>query len=370
MKITSLYFFIFLLLPGTVFSQNSLVEKYKESYSNLRTRNGVDLKGINRVIDIAKDLADYHRLRYKEITLYDRKNNSYPGLQFLEDSFSFVGKEVQDLNRNFGEIKLVLSPYDLKRSGANAFFKPDGTMIGAPLEVAFNKLNESYFHEKMHADTYRKLLINNDDLFIGYYKLVKGERMGHENHEGYFRHASIDEMNTTEFSVKESMKKLYNIYKTTNKETFLKDKTNEELLGEVLFSLKNLIGLAKQSREVLDKAKVKLKNNQMDIKRTTLRLGDNLSRSIFEITLKVSSVERVFQNGRGENREVLDGTLINLKSFTTDKEYLLKRVEKIQTKANFIASKYPQALKLVGTRIFYADLKSTNIPLLYNAIIK
>jgi len=370
MKSLSFIFIFIFIFSLNAFSQVDLIEKYESSFSNLRVRNGVDIKEINSVLSLAKKLADFHRLQYQEITLYDRKGNSYPALRFLAEPYSLVGKEVQTLISSYGDLRLVLSPYDLKRSGANAFFNPDGSTIGAPKEIAYNQLNESYYHEKIHATTYRDLIVNNSDTFIGYYKLIKGERMGLSDHGGYFRHASMDEMKATEFSTVESVKKLYDVYLKTPSKEFYSDRKNEELLSEVQFNLKNLIGLSKQSLEVLTKVKEKIKKNDRDIRRESLSLGDNLQSNIFEIKVLVSSVERVFENGRGQNKDIENGVEVLFRSNSSSNDHLLKRIEAISASSQKVLDKYPSALKLIGTRIVYADLKKTDIKALYNAIVK
>lgn len=334
--------------------------------SVMRSR-GKDKQDVNLALELGKKIAQQNNLNTKYINLKDRQGNSYQALQVLSSPTSEISNEIEDLRKNFGNIKLVFSPYDLGRSGAKAFFDPNGSKLGAPYTIVYGKLSESYFHEKMHADTYLKVLNKEEDTFAGSMKLLKGSRISQYYHDGYIRHASFDENLTTEFSLKENTKELYQIYRSSSQSEFLNDDLNEDILGDIKFSLENAIGLSKQVKDVIAQARTKVQLGQYKITRIKLTIG-NISRTVDQVEILVNSTDRVFNNGRGEQIDVANGTELKFQMINSSKDSILNKFKKIENEANRIITKYPAALKEIGTRIFYADLKSTNITALYNAV--
>jgi hypothetical protein len=327
------------------------------------------LQVTQQILKKAKEVALENGIdvQIENLTTETGELKTYPALRILPSPSSRANIEARSMQEKYGGLKLYLSPYDLKRSGANAFFKPDGSIIGVPAEFLYNLLSESYLHEKMHATTYLKLINAEDDTFAGVFKLIKGERMSERNSEGYTRFSSLDEFLATAFSAKSNCEELYTIYKTTPPSEFLKDEKNEELLSQILFNLQIGQGLTAQTSDLIEQSMKAVENGNYSIETSKISLGTNLNKEVVTFKILVNSTERVFQAGRGSQVNVANGVEIKLHSLSKDVSKLKNRLQKILVKAQDVEVKTKQSKQHIGVRIEFADLKTTNVEKLNQA---
>ncbi|MFZ4715834.1 MAG: hypothetical protein ACOYL6_19080 [Bacteriovoracaceae bacterium] len=361
-----------LLLCSTSWAQTgSLKKQYESQIQGNFSKYDDKLAVTKSILALAMKIAEANGIdtQVENLTTETGELKTYPALRILPTSTSIANNETQYIEKNYGGMKLYLSPYDLKRSGSNAFFKPDGSMIGVPRDFIYNLLSESYQHEKMHATTYLHLIQGSADTYAGVFKLVKGETLSDKNNAGYNRFASVDEFLTTIFSAKETCTTLYGIYKKNSSADFLKDMKNEDLLSEILFSLENGIGLSAQAADLAERANKALTLKNVTVQKQKISLGSKLSKDIFTFKILVESYERKMKpgGGGGYSAPVANGAELSFYALYNDEAKLKLRLQEIAVKGKNLEEQARITHKKVGVRIMYADLLSTNMENLYQA---
>src|SRR5690606_4431331 len=125
---------------------------------------------------------------------------------------------------------------------------------------------------------------------------------------------------------------------------------------------------AKQNIDVARQVKDKIRARDYEIERGETVLGHSLQANSFDVVVMINSIERVFVAGSGRYQAIPAGTKVILKTTEVDEAKLIERLNKIESSSMSIANKYPSVLSLIGTRIFYADLPTTDVARLYQAI--
>jgi hypothetical protein len=369
-----------LILIGLIYTRLTFgqsISQIKNNYQQLiQGRFGQydnRLNKTNEIINLAQSIARHYGIQTKIETLHTSSGElkSYPALRILPQGKTASNQEALKLEKNFGGLKLYLSPYDLKRSGSNAFFDPNGSKIGVPYNFIYNELSESYWHELGHAKTYQKLINNIDDRYAGVLKLLKGQYLSNRNQHGYFRFSALDEFLMTAYSADLNMQKLYAIYRNTTPREF-NSRANEEILANILFNLETAYYLSLQTIDICERSQIALRNGQYKIDTESIKLGDRLIKNVFAYRFTLDSYERVLDPSRRGTTmlsPIEKGSEITFYANSQNNSHLIHRLDHIKSKAQLYAEQTNQLKKMIGVRIMYADIASTDIEALAKALI-
>jgi hypothetical protein len=338
---------------------------YEEAMRGNLPRYGTPAEKTERFIQAAREFADRNGVKY-EIMAGESKDGPFPFMRILPVKGSPPNEEALRIHSAFGGMKLILSPYELKTSKANAFFMPSGRAIGVPVEYLYHPFSSDYLHEVQHATSYYRIILGHDDTFVGSFRLLKGDALSSLNSVGYTRHASVDEILATELSIRTHAKQLawnYRFAKSAEaKKAFYADPENERLLNQLYHELRILPSLARQSREVMTAARERIIAGKYSQTIEKLSLGTSLSAKVEKVELLVPSTQRVFSNSRGVDQPVEDGARIILYGTHQNREQLLRRVDRVIRKSEEL-SRYHQGIirKIYNPTTDHADLRRTNL---------
>lgn len=258
---------------------------FAQDYAEILHFRGRSL-GHNPTAQITKTreiLAAVQKVAQEQGTVTEAKNltdnagNSYPVLVISPVRGNVFNEEAERVSRQFSGLPLVFSPYDLGRSGANAFFDPAGKMLGVSYDfVLGNSKHSSYVHELYHASTYQKVLAGKNPLWAGVMRAVKGHYISSKNTEYYHRFVSLDELPATALSLRLDTSSLLEMKRTQTPQEFNRSRgVADSLLNEVYFSAKVGRYLARQVQDVLTRAlnaQGKIQNLALTIGQTTKSL--------------------------------------------------------------------------------------------------
>jgi hypothetical protein len=241
--------------------------------------------------------------------LKDRAGNSYPVLVILPSSRSALNQEAGQVSSLLNGLPLIFSPYDLGRSGANAFFDPSGEKIGVSYRFILGDFRDSsYLHELSHAQTYARVMKGAHSLWAGVMELLKGENMSDHNRSYYTRFASVDELPATAYSLFLETNQILDYKRTLSAAEFLKG--TEELnqtLREIHHSTKVGQALALQSADLAARAL----ETRPTLETVTLKLGRS-SKEVIATVFLLDSYSRTFVAGRGVTEPQAQGVRYKL----------------------------------------------------------
>lgn len=333
-------FFLLFLFISSAIAQTSQVSKARE------------------LVNAAKKIADEQGTVTQIKTLTDKSGISYPVLVVSAVRGNELNNEAERVSRLFGGLPLIYSPYDLSRSGANAFFDPAGKMLGVPYGfVVGDYNNSSYLHELYHASTYQKVLNGQNPLWAGVMKVLKGDYLSSRNTEYYTRFVSLDELPATALSLRLEALNLLQLRRTQTPQEFNRSRgAADSLLGEVYFSANVGRHLARQVQEVLTRAL----STQSSSGTTQLSLG-RLKKNLPTVTLIMDSYRYPNTGGRSTLLAEPQGSEIKLYSSTALTSSSLKnRLTTLISRARQAEAAFERAQKCVYVMIDYPKLDKTD----------
>lgn len=239
----------------------------------------------------------------------DKKGNTYPALVIEAQGTHELNQEAKRVSNLMGKLPLVFSPYDLGRSGADAFFDPEGSMLGVSYDfVLGNVKSSSYLHELYHANTYLNLMQNKGSIWAGMMKVLSGTYLSNLNTSYYFRFASLDELPSTAYSLKLDTEQILKLKATLSPAQFNASRGEVEyLLGEIYLSVRAGYYLARQVRDLAQRAQDQVaQEEQMSLKLGTLTKKISVSSYLLE------SFSREIIGGRGTYVGIPDGSELKL----------------------------------------------------------
>lgn len=353
-----------LLFSFTLYAQvtDADISQFYHSASGRFGRYDDQNEVVKKINDHAIKIAKSKNIEVKKI-----KFDNIEALKILPSYSSKINQEALRVEREFGGMELIFFVYHLKRGGSNAFFNPDGSVIGVPKEFILGEFSESYFHELAHARTYQRIIKGLDDTYAGLYKALEGFQVSRALSGGYARFASLDEFKTTLYSASLSMKKLFDIYnQTQDKKAFYRNRSNEELLSEILHSLEVGANLSKQVSDIAERVITHLNQSEFELATTKLRLGSELESSVYSFKVLSDSYSA---ETAGRYTIHSKGSLFTFHSLTKDKTQLIKRLSKLSLEGKKLANEALEIKKLIGLRIMYADLATTDVPKLAKQLV-
>lgn len=366
MKKIILLFFVF--LTSHLYAQSVTPEEIDRFRYDMRgsfRANDDKIEATKKLVEAASRIAKNNNIDHTILSLTnERSGEKFLALEILPSFSSLANKEALRLEREFGGLKLIFSPHELKRgmNGTNAFFVPSGERIGVPTDFLFNQITESYLHELGHATTYLKLIKGLDDTYAGVLQVTQGWQMSRLNGAGYARFSSLDELKTTLLSASLSTKELYSIYKTyTDRRAFNNNRELEEKLSGILFSLDNAYNLARQTHDIAKRSIEHLQKNEFKRNLEMIRLGDKLAAKVYAFSILSTSYESQTALRFTEFKE---GAVFKFYALDKNVSTLIKRLEKIVKETEVLIPETNRLRKLIGVRIQYADLASTDMEVL------
>lgn len=310
------------------------------------------------ILQLVKQATDQQGVATEIRSLKDRQGNSYPVMIVLAQNGSELNLEAARVARQMGNLPLIFSPYDLGRSGAAAFFDPDGSKLGVSYDyILGDKLDPSYVHELYHATTYLNVLSGKSTLWAGLMRVTKGSYMSSTNQQYYNRFAALDEIVATALSLKLDGLRLLELKRISTPQEFNKAHgAAYALLGEVYLSAKAGYYLAKQAKDLAERA---LKTTAQATA-TPLKLGQ-VGKSLPTTLTLLDSFSWEVVNGRGTTVAQSLGTEFKLYWPTSPTPAAHQaRLTEIIRRAAQAEMAFNEAGKCIYVLIEYPDLAKTD----------
>lgn len=353
----------FLSFSITAFAQNVDTSIYEYSIKGPFRSFEDPVSQTREILKLAEVIAKQNGIFVqKEILKNPRNNTQYEVLRVLAQGSSVANREAARVEKEFEGLKLILSPYDLKRSGSEAFFNPDGSSIGVPSDFIYNRLSEAYWHEIKHAITFQKIIKGREDQYAGLMTVKNGTYLSQSNLASYFRFSSIDEFRATLFSASFDMHNLYENFKNSKGKDFYNE-SNESLLTKVYNSLNAGKGLCGQIKDVSLRSIESLNKANYTVAKSTLKLGSRGKRDIYHFVIKIDSYERELMPGGGRTylKAIENGAEIHLYSLTSDIDQIVRRLDKLAREGDDFKREVELILRSIPVRIEFPDLARTQI---------
>lgn len=343
-----------------------LSRAFAQDYSSILANKGASLGNTpqaqiaktREILALVKAVTDAQGTVTEAATLQDTQGNSYPVMVIKAVNGNLLNQEALRVFRVMSGLPIVFSPYDLGRSRSNAFFDPTGKMLGVSYEfILGDKDNSSYQHELYHAWNFQKILGGAGSLWTGVMKVNKGENLSSVNRDYYQRFASLDELPATALSLWLDTVRILELKRTQTPQEFNESRGKaDELLGEIYQSVKAGSALAKQSREVMERA---LKT-EAHVNQAPLKLG-NTTRNVGTTIFNISSFAWEIKSGRGTLVEVPKGTEVKLFwTRTPGANELHTRMREIIRRSILAEAAFKQAENCIYVMIEYPKLEQTN----------
>lgn len=352
--------FSLILLLG--FSLSTFAQDYSNIayYSGRRIGNSPaeTISKAKQILADVQKMADAEGITLTTKNLSDKQGNSYPVLVVSTSGNSDLNREAARVSSLMSGLPLVFSPYDLSRSGAQAFFDPDGSKLGVSYEFILGESDDpSYLHELSHANTYYRTVRGASPSWSGVMKLLAGEKMSSFNSNGYTRFASVDEIEATALSLHLASAKVLELRRTLPARDFNQGKERAQAhLVDAYFSAESGYYLALQSKDLAERAM----KAQPTMKKITLKVG-SASRSIDVSEFIIESYERKFTGGRGADVPVANGTSYSLYWGSYPNTALLqKRLTAIIQRSTQAAAAFKAAKDCFGFVLEAPQMESAN----------
>jgi hypothetical protein len=318
------------------------------------------IKQTRKVLNLAQKVASEQGISTKVIQLKTLDGQSYPALQISPQGSSLQNREASRVARTMSQLPLILSPYDLS-FGSSAFFDPNGSKLGVPYAFLTEGItNDSYLHELYHAGTYLKVLGNQEALWGGVMKVLKGEYLSTHNTQYYFRFASLDEITATALSIKLNTQALQELQRNLTPAEFNRSRgAADRRLGKIYYSILAGRYLAKQIIDVTTRSLAIL--NHAKIQPTKLSLGNRTS-VIYESNFLLDSFSRKMVNSRGTFVATPEGMSFTLYSATApNQSHLEKRLLKLRARATTAEKLFSELEKKIYVVIEHPDISRTDV---------
>lgn len=349
--------FLLLLFVSSAFAQDYSSILYYRGRS-LGNTPASQVAKARELIAAVKKIADEQGTITQSKTMTDKAGNTYPVLIISAVRGNELNTEAERVSRLFSGMPLVFSPYDLGRSGANAFFDSTGKMLGVPYDFILGDYNNSsYLHELYHASTYQKVLAGKNPIWAGVMKATKGHYISPRNTEYYFRFVSLDELPATALSLRLDTLNLLQMRRTQTPQEFNRSRgAADNLLGEVYFSAKVGRYLARQVQEVLTRALAA----QGNLQNVGLALGST-SRNVPTMTYLMDSYSFPTSGGRSQLIPEAQGSDIKFYSSTAPTAASFKtRLTTLINRARQSEAAFERAEKCIYIMIEYPRLEKTD----------
>lgn len=344
------------LLIGSAFAQDYSGVLYYRGRS-LGNTPAAQIAKAREIITLVQGFASEQGTVTQLTNLTDKTGNTYPVLVINPVKGSALNTEAERVLRVFGGLPLVFSPYDLGRSGADAFFDPTGKMLGVSYDFILGDYNSSsYLHELYHASNYQKVLAGKNPEWAGVMRALKGHYVSSKNTESYTRFVSLDELPATALSLHLDTQNLLQMRRTQTPVDFNRSRGDaDNLLGEIYFSAKTGKLLARQVQDVLGRAIVSTATPT----NAPLTLGTT-TRHIPTLTFLLDSYSFNTTGSRTLITEA-QGTEFKLYSSTTlTSQFLQIRLQNLIAKARNAEAAFDRAEKCIYIMIEYPRLEKTD----------
>lgn len=318
-----------------------------------------EIRETDRILGIVETRVTARGTRVRRAQEVDRQGRSYPILVIEPiDNGNAINQEALRIARTMNGLPVIFSPYDMSRGRSAAFFDPAGTKLGVSYAfILGNPTDSSFQHEVAHAETFRRLLNREPAPWGGLMKLLQGERMSSENHGGYFRFASLDELLTTALSLKRNNEEAQAIRARITPAEFLRhDGPGAEWIGSIAHDVETAIGLARQYADLATRALPAPARTEP----LALRLG-TVTQNLTQTSFLIDSYRREIIAGRGTDVAVPQGTLLSLYWSVAPTEAAIQaRLRMIQTVSNQALVELRETDRCIYRGIELADAGRTN----------